>query len=88
MNAAEEARFEPGEVIVSGTAGTIVDKATQGGTTVSFFHHEGDGEVSEASSKLTHLAATAAPELKLFQTFSSESHAQSQAMYLHAVSLF
>ena len=37
MNAAEKARFEPGEVIVSGAAATIVDKATQGGTTVSFF---------------------------------------------------
>ena len=30
--------------------------------------------MSEASSKLTHLAATTAPELKFFQTFSSESH--------------
>ena len=37
MNAAEEARFEPGEVIVSGTAGTIVDKATKAEPLSAFF---------------------------------------------------
>ena len=55
MNAAVTTHIEPGEVIVSKGAGTIVDNAKHGGTTVSFFIIKCGGDVSEAGSKLTDL---------------------------------
>ena len=63
--------------------------SSQARRSFSFFHHEGDGEVSEASSELTDLVMQQLLLRRSFQkTFTCESHAKAVSLNSSGVTCF